>query len=395
MNTPPLRILLVSPFFPPARGGIERTAGELARALSADGNDLHVVAGEPAGDAAGLDAPSGVQVSWSANDPPGGRKATFALNRRAAAIALKLRPDVILAMHTRAAPAARLARYACGARMVLVIHAKEVPEQPRLAHAAVRWADAVVAVSAYSRELALGSGAQPVRVTTIHPGVTLPATPPPALSQRPGPPTIVTVARLDEPEKGHDVALRALAMLRERGVDARWVMVGDGRLRGALEWSARSLGVDGAVSFVGAVSDAQLAQTLDGAHAYCMLARSPGPGAAGEGFGIVFVEAGAHGLPVVAGKIPGVVDAVADGDSGLLIDSSEPAAAADALERVLTDPDLAARLAAAGAQRAAQLTWDNVAARYERLIGEVVAQPRRARVSGPGWLVDLARGGRV
>src|SRR6185312_1225615 len=138
----------------------------------------------------------------------------------------------------------------------------EVPAQPRLAQAAVRWADAVVTVSDFSQRLALSADADPTRLSVIHPGVTLPAAAPSPLDSRPGPPTILTVARLSEPHKGHDVALAAMESLRARVPDARWVMVGEGRLRDDLELEAQRRGLEGCVHFPGAVDDAELERLL-------------------------------------------------------------------------------------------------------------------------------------
>ena len=221
----PPRVLLVTPCFPPARGGIERTSGRLVEHLR--DIDLRVVASRASEPGDLPDAPE-VPVHLVPNEPRGGRKAIVALNATAAAIAIRRRPDVVLGMHIRAMPAARVAALSTGARTVVVVHAKEMGEQPGLARAAMRWADRVVAVSGYARDLALDAGAAEDRIRLLHPGVT-PATqaaPPP--SARPGPRTLVTVSRLDDRYKGHDVVLEALPSLRRSIPDVRWVVVGDG-----------------------------------------------------------------------------------------------------------------------------------------------------------------------
>jgi glycosyltransferase involved in cell wall biosynthesis len=169
-------------------------------------------------------------------------------------------------------------------------------------------------------------------------------------------------------------------------------MVGEGSLRAELQRAARERGIGEVVEFPGAVDDAELHERLDGAHAFCLLSRQPPGRAAGEGFGIVFIEAGAHGLPVVAGRVPGVVDAVTDGVSGLLVDPQDPVTVAAALERVLIDAELAQKLADGGRARAAELAWPAVVDRYRQLIEEVCARPARGRSSSPGWIRDLAVG---
>jgi phosphatidylinositol alpha-1,6-mannosyltransferase len=387
-----IRVLLLSPAFPPASGGIERTAGQLAAGLN--DLDVQVVAGEPPASArTGITLPSEVHVHWAPNDPPYGRRATAALVRSAVAVGLRFKPDLVLALHIRTIPAARVLHHACGSRTVLVVHAKEMREQPALATAAVRWADAIVAVSEFAHELAREAGARPERIRIINPGVTIPAHPAPPLAERPRPPTILTVARMSEAHKGHDVALDALELLRARIPDVQWVMVGDGPLRAELSQAAARRGLDGSIVFAGSVDDATLVRYLSSAHVFCLLSREPRGRGVGEGFGIAFVEAGAHGLPVVAGRIPGVVDAVRDGVTGLLIDPEDPRAAAHALETLLRDPQLSHELGHAGINRAAELQWPLVAERYRELISQVVEMPPRNEASRSWrWVRDLAVG---
>jgi glycosyltransferase involved in cell wall biosynthesis len=381
---------MLTPSFPPSPGGIERTAGQLAAGLSAD-HAVEVVAGRPP-TTVGMSPPPGVAVHWAPNDPPYGRRATVSLLRLAVGIGLRFEPDVVLALHIRTMPAARAIRRLRGSRAVLIVHAKEMREQPALARAAVRWADAVVAVSEFSRSLALEAGADPGRTHIIHPGVTLPPDAPRPLHERPLPPTIVTVARISDRHKGHDVALKAMIRLREQVPDARWTMIGSGALRGELQRAAGELGIGSCVEFPGAVDDHELHERLGAAHAFCLLSRQPAGGQVGEGFGIAFIEAGAHALPVVAGRVPGVVDAVADGTNGLLVDPRDPEAVAVALERVLVDRELAQRLADGGVARAASLAWPAVVDRYRELMADVRAQPARGQTSPLGWMRDLAVG---
>ncbi|MDQ6804682.1 MAG: glycosyltransferase family 4 protein [Actinomycetota bacterium] len=386
------RILLLTPAFPPASGGIERTAGELAGGLG--DCRVEVVSGAPPPSArTGMDAPARVRVHWAANDPPGGRRATAAVVRRAVAVGLRFKPDLVLALHLRTLPAARALRHLRGTRTILVIHASEVREQPALARAAVRWADAVVAVSEFARELALESRADPDRIRVINPGVRPPALVPPPLAARPRPLTVLTVARMNEPYKGHDVALAAMERLRSRVPEVRWIMVGDGPLRPALREAAARMRLSDSVLFPGTVDDRALERYFSAAHVFCLLSRAPRGEAAGEGFGIAFAEAAAHGLPAVAGRAGGAVDAVRDGVTGLLVDPEDPAAAALALERLLTNTELSQSFGDAGVERARELAWPTVIERYQKLISEVLAAPRRDQSSEDlAWLRDLAAG---
>jgi phosphatidylinositol alpha-mannosyltransferase len=92
-----------------------------------------------------------------------------------------------------------------------------------------------------------------------------------------------------------------------------------------------------------------------------------GPATGGESFGVVLIEAMAAGLPVVASDTPGYDEVVRDGVDGLLVPPSDPEALAVAAGRVLDDPELAARLAAAGRDRARTFDWSVVVPRIEAL----------------------------
>lgn len=389
------RILLLTPAFPPATGGIERTAAELAAGLS--DYSLEVVSSRPtASERIGMRSPAGISPRWAPNQRPYGRRATVELIRVAVQAGMRFKPDLVLALHIRTMPAARILRRMLGSRTILVVHAKEMHEQTGLARAAVRWADALVTVSEFSRSLALEAGADGYRTHIIHPGVTPAPSPPAELAARAGPPTIITVARIDDWHKGHDVSLQAMARLNSRLSDARWIMVGEGSLREELRRTTTQLGLADRVSWPGVVDDDELHRLLACAHVFCLLSQAPAHGAAGEGFGIAFVEAGAHGLPVVAGKVPGVVDAVEQDVTGILVDPRDPDAAASALELLLSDTAFAQRLADAGRARADELAWTAVVNRYRSLIASVLAAPASG---GPyhrlSWIRDLVVGPRA
>jgi phosphatidylinositol alpha-1,6-mannosyltransferase len=161
------RVLLVTPVFPPARGGIEAIAFRLATGMAR--HAVSVVALDEPG-AAALDHDLRVPVARAPNEPRGGRGATIGLNRLAYATGRRTRSDVVLAMHVSATPAARALARLHGTATVLYVHAKEMRQLPYLAAAGARAADGVVAVSRYARALALDAGADPERVALIHPG---------------------------------------------------------------------------------------------------------------------------------------------------------------------------------------------------------------------------------
>ncbi len=289
------------------------------------------------------------------------------LNLVALRSALSFRPEVTLHLHIVSSPAATLLRRALGAPSVQYFHAKEITARPRLAAFAAERADAVIAVSAYCAELIAATGAAPARVRLISPGVDIPGDPAPERQERP---TIVTIARLEDRYKGHDVMLSALALVRERVPDAQWVVVGEGSLRAELEQRTCAQGLSDSVRFLGAVPDGERDRWLRRADLLAMPSRLPGAGRAGDAFGIVFLEAAAYGKPVVAGNVGGALDSVSDGESGLLVDPCDPRAVADAIVRLLSDRELAGRLGRAGAARAREFAWPVVAERVEELLLE-------------------------
>ncbi len=363
------RVLLLTPDFPPAPGGIQLLLHRFASLASRV--TVRVVT-RTHGDAARWDAASGLDVR-RAPAPPGGRRAGLvALNGLALAQARAFRPDVILCGHIVAAPAAVLAGRITRTPIVAYLYADEGPAQPSLARAAFRSARSTIVLSRYGRDLAIELGAPAGRVVIVEPGVDPPLSP---RTERSDEPLIVTVARLTDRYKGHDVMLEALRTIRERVAGTRWIVVGDGPLRPELEARAGQLGVSDAVCFTGAVGDVERDAWLDRARVFAMPSRLPPGGAGGEGFGIAFLEAGAHGLPVVAGAVAGALDAVVDGETGVLVAPDQADAIADAIAGLLLDAERARRMGDAGARRAAEFSWPRMASRVEDVLLQAIARP--------------------
>jgi phosphatidylinositol alpha-1,6-mannosyltransferase len=170
-----------------------------------------------------------------------------------------------------------------------------------------------------------------------------------------GSPMVLAVARLapEDAYKGVDSLICAWPQVSAQVPEARLEIVGEGPDRPRLMKMAATLGLDGTVYFAGRLSEDELHRAYARATVFALPGRhSLGPPALGEGFGMVFVEAGAAGLPVVAGRSAGALEAVEDEESGLLVESDEPMQVAGAIVRLLKDPDLARRLGRAGKLRA-------------------------------------------
>jgi phosphatidyl-myo-inositol dimannoside synthase len=305
--------------------------------------------------------------------PVGGNAAgALAVNARTLAEAPLFRPQAVLSGHVVTSPAARVIGKVARVPVIQYVHADELQMNARMVAVAMG-ADAVVAVSGFAERLAISAGADPARVRRILNGVDLPDR---RRAERAVRPTLVTVARLEDSYKGHDVIIRALPLVRERVPDVEWLVVGDGSLRPKLERLAADQGVADAVRFLGAVSDADRDAALDRAHVFAMPSRLPPGGVGGEGFGIVYLEAAAHGLPVVAGNVAGALDAVVHGETGLLVDPESPPAVAEAISDLLADPDRARAVGEAGATRAQGFAWPLVARRVEDLVLELAEERR-------------------
>ena len=168
MAAPRPRVLLVSPDFPPAKGGIQLLLERIVR--HAPGLEVRVLTlGQPQADA--FDRDSGIDVRRVANSAIDRRLAALGLNAGSVCDALRFRPDVILSGHVVASLGAIALRRTMGTPFVQYVHADEFRVRARLTGAAVRGADATIAVSRYTREMALEAGAEPDRVRVIPPGV--------------------------------------------------------------------------------------------------------------------------------------------------------------------------------------------------------------------------------
>ena len=364
------RAILVTPDFPPLTGGIQLVLHRLV--THTETIDWEVVTLDVPG-APEFDAGRPFEVRRVGRRGGAMHKlAVAALNATGAARVLRRRPDVIVCGHVTAAPAAIAAGPLTRAPTVQYVHADEFRTRPGLTRAAVRRASAVIAVSGYTKEMALAAGAEPARLHVINPGVDLPPSAGAQPASKAERPTLLTVARMFNTYKGHDLVIRALPAVLERVPDARWVVIGDGPLRDSIEALAREHGVGEAITFLGRVSDETRDQWQRRAHVFTMPSRIPEDGAGGEGFGIVYLEAGAHGLPVVAGRIGGALDAVVDGETGVLVDPNDPHELAEALTGLLLDRERAAAMGAAGLARARRLSWDAHARAVEKVVDELL-----------------------
>jgi glycosyltransferase involved in cell wall biosynthesis len=342
-----VRVLVVSGIWPPDVGGPATHAPEVAAGLAARGHGVEVVT-----TAAAPPAPAPFPVRRVRRSlPPGVRHLAVALE-----VARRAREaDVVYAtsMAGRASLGTLLARrplvvklagdaayersrrrglyggdlasfqlYRGGLRVALLRRVRNLA-LGRAAH--------VVCPSGFLREIALGWGLDPARVSVVPNASPAPQEPlpePPPLDR----PALAFAGRLTA-AKSLGVLLEAVARVPEVSL----VVAGDGEEREDAAARAAALGLDGRVRFAGALPREQVLSLLAAADAVVLAS-------AWENFPHVLVEALALGTPAIATRVGGVPEIVEDGVSGLLVPPGDPEALADAVRRFLADPELQARL---------------------------------------------------
>ncbi|MBV9516229.1 MAG: glycosyltransferase family 4 protein [Mycobacteriaceae bacterium] len=352
------RVLLVTNDFPPRPGGIQAYLEALTTHLAEiGGHPLTVYA-----------------PRWKRADEYD-RGAPFDVVRHPGTLMLPV-PDVdtrmrqLIATHNidtvwfgAAAPLgllARRARRAGAARVLASTHGHEVGwSMLPLARSALRRigedSDVVTYISGYTRDRFASAFGPRAALEHLPPGVDVERfRPDPAaraelrvrhgLGERP---VVVCVSRL-VPRKGQDMLIRALPAIRSRVDGAALVIVGGGPYLRTLRRLAVSLGVADDVTFTEGVAPAELPAYHAMADVFAMPCRTRGAGLDVEGLGIVYLEASATGVPVVAGRSGGAPESVQQGRTGFVVDGRAIDEIAEAVSRLLNDPDLAARMGSAG-----------------------------------------------
>jgi phosphatidyl-myo-inositol dimannoside synthase len=338
MGSPPDRVLLVLPSLTGLGGGIELYLQQFLEAMAWRWPSLAldaVLAREPV-----LARPERLSATVRSNLTVDGARSDGRMRRiaellaRATRMALRARPTLVVCGHVNyAAVSLALARLT-GARWCALTYGLEAWDVSGANAWALRAADRVIAISRFTADRLAGTAGVPrERIAIVHNAVDLarfhPGRPSPEvehdLSALPRP-RLLTLCRLDAQEqyKGVDVVIEALA--QRPGLAQSYLVVGDGSDRARLEALAAERRVP--CRFYGRASDAALPDLYRACDLFVMPSRR-------EGFGYVFIEAMACGVPVVAGGIDGSVDALADGALGLLVDPTSPSAVADAIEAQL------------------------------------------------------------
>lgn len=379
-----MRLLLVSQDFPPDVGGIQTYAAELASRLARRCDRFAVLAPT---------RPGSREVDQALDYPVHRLPARPDLLPLAALPALPFiarRGQFEVAFHAQwqTAIASLLSRRLTGypKKVAVAAHARELlfnpfGERPGAAaydafrKTILRRVDAFFPVSQYTGELLREMGVPPHRMQVIHNGTDAERFRPidaSDLRQRLGTTdrkVLLTVGRLVQ-RKGLDTTIRALPHLVDRHPDLLYLIAGSGPDRERLEALVRERHLQEHVRFLGRVPYEELPLYYNACDLFVMPSRLTPPDV--EGFGIVFLEANACGRPVIGARTGGIPDAVREGETGLLVPPDTPQALASALDRLLSDTDLAARLGEAGRRRVEEeATWDHIAARLFEALARV------------------------
>ena len=179
---------------------------------------------------------------------------------------------------------------------------------------------------------------------------------------------IVSVGRLVH-RKGQDVLIEAMPSIIKEVPEAHILMIGEGPYRSYLETRVKTLGLQERVTFIGRIQYAELPRYICAGDLFVMPSRSRLAGLEVEGLGIVYLEASACGLPVIAGNSGGAPDAVLAGKTGLVVEGSKKEAVAFAVVELLLDPKRSQAMGLAGREWIIQeWRWDIWSSRFAELL---------------------------
>jgi glycosyltransferase involved in cell wall biosynthesis len=369
-----MKILVLSPSAK-KRGGVQRYSSCFVRALR---------------ELLGEDKVCMLEVSECAGQDglkrlPAKAKGWFAF--QALLTACSWRADVMIATHIGLAPLAQVVSKLLYRPYWVIAYGIEVwGSLTGWKRVALRRADKVLSVSAFTRQRLVQRHQVPMERIVILPG-TLDAA---LLNIAPDSKrvkgqlgdrrAILTVGRLAASEryKGHDIVLQAMPKVLKKVPKACYLIVGDGDDRGRLEALAEQLGVREQAYFFGAVNDAELVACYQMCDVFAMPARTilDDEDPKGEGFGIVFLEAMAFGKPVIGPNYGAPTEFIRHGEHGFLVNPDDPNEVAEAIITLLTQPGLAFQMGETARQ------WVLSEFSYERfkekLLKILLKQPRCA-----------------
>jgi len=370
------RTLLVTNDFPPRAGGIQSYVQSLAERLPAD--ELVVYAPSWNGDAA-FDATQPFPIYRH----PGSLMLPGPSVRRRAAELVR-EHDIRAVWYGAAAPLSLLTpalRVEGVTRTVASTHGHEVgwsmlPGARRALRRIGRTNDVITFVSQYARRRISSALGPDAALEYLPPGVRVDTFRPDAAARRlvrakyglADSPVVLSVSRLVS-RKGQDSLIRAVPQIVERVPQAKVLIVGDGPDGPRLRTMVDSLGLRQQVLFAGRIPWSELPAHYAAGDVFAMPCRTRGSGLDVEGLGIVFLEAAASGLPVIAGRSGGAPETVQSGHTGTVVDGRDVGAVACAVTDLLDDRTRATQWGANGRDWVRRTwNWDRSAERLAELL---------------------------
>ena len=361
------RVLIITRNLPPLVGGMERLNWHMADELSKY-TEVKVIGPQGSADL----KPQSVSLSEAPLKPL--PLFLFIAACKAVWFALRWKPDVILAGSGLTAPIAWLASKLCGAKSAAYLHGFDITVKDRVYQRlwtpTFKKLDSIIVNSTPTKRLAFATGVPEKKISIVYPGVSLPEQPQPksaiaTFKQQHGledKKILLSVGRLTTRKGLKEFVEQALPSIVQQVPEAMLVVVGEApknslgagiQSRKEIEQAAAQQGVSEHIKFLGVITNkAQLATAYEAADVHVFPVRHIPSDP--EGFGMVAIEAAAHGLPTVAFATGGIVDAVAHGQSGYLVEKDDYPALAEQTVHALNSP-----LASEGATEFAQnFAWD-------------------------------------
>jgi len=259
---------------------------------------------------------------------------------QALTLAFREKPNVILCGHINLLPLAAVIKKVLRIPLAIELYGIEAwsPKTSRLHDWCIRQLDLAISISRFTRQRFLAwARLSPAKVkvvpNAIHLDQYVPTNRPDYLQDRyglHGKKVLLTIGRLSASEryKGQDRIIRLMAGLLKQQPDLVYLIAGDGDDRGRLEELASECGVPDQVHFIGRVPPGEMMDLYNLTDAFAMPST-------GEGFGFVFLEAAACGVPVLGGSVDGSPDALADGRIGIMVDPYDSKALHEGILRLL------------------------------------------------------------
>jgi glycosyltransferase involved in cell wall biosynthesis len=284
-------------------------------------------------------------------------------------VAIRTRPGIILIGHPHFGPLGWILARISRVPMFTFMYGIDVwSTLPLLRRSALRRSDRAIAISQFTATNAITANALSPNKLRILGNCLDPQFEQPA-KQDTNTTTLslLTVARIltSEQYKGHEQVIRTMPFLLERFPELIYNIVGDGDGRSQMEDVARQEGVEHAVKFHGSVSDTELKKHYREATLFVMPSRR-------EGFGFVFLEAMAHGLPIVAGDQDATTEVVQDGKTGILVNPLSTYALHAAITRLLTQAEERRQMGLRGAEAVDSFSYPAFRATMTSYINEVL-----------------------